>query len=225
MSLDSKILDDYVMLQKRLKEQDKTQTDAKAVVKPSISVGLNTGAKIRAGLGTKPLVAKLILAGTFTSGSTAAQAPTLGYDITASSEYSAFSTLYDEYMVLRADNYLNVYCGTGKGTWVFGFDATDSTALTSTAGGLELFTNSGPIMFGQTIYPTPMTPSGFVKKTFVLPKGPQNNASGSTIIGTWSSTQQARLYGWLKAYVDAPAAGTTIVTYFVELYVAFRCRK
>ncbi len=173
--------------------------------------------------------------GTSSSSAAAAQAPVVAIEPGLSAEFSSFAALFDEYKVFAGKLHWKLTTSNAGQYYDAGvaYDPEDSTAYGGLLTLLPASQRQGPIASGadgNNGNPVSITRHGLWEFPFHCPREPQRvpdsaDVSSRLNTGQWSSTAITDAdYGYLKWYINAPAAGSTTLTYYVELDVEFRSR-
>jgi len=172
-----------------------------------------------------------------TSGAAAASAPAATVVPGSSDEFASLANLFDEYTVVGGEVFYRIFAqntsNTSGAAAAFAYDPINAGAYSSVQQVLPAQQCTGPVSIeygitGSSIVPSPVSPTGWYRKRFVCPKGPQivnPNSTSNYVSGQWVSTgSTAAIFGTFKGYVDALSAGTTTVQVYILADCRFRCR-
>jgi hypothetical protein len=212
---------------------EKEKQSAQSIPRPMHRLLANAVGRRGNGVGMKPMKIWLYLpAVTSTSSTTTAQAPVTSLVPGSCAEFTNLQALFDEYRVEEVKaNYALVasQAGIAPLDWCVAYDAADSTAYGGMVVLLAAQRRLPPMHYtaGGGVSPLAVSPTGFVREwRFRIPKGVIYQ-SGGAVAGsaTWSATSAtSQAYGYLKAYVGAPSAGTTTLEGYVAMLCEFRNR-
>jgi len=211
----------------------KTSADAKTV-DPKVdfvrSAALMKGQLQRSK--NKQVVVKLVGKYTFNTATSTVYNTPIALTPIGIQDWSAFSSLYDICRVKGLVIHQNLTPGAASQngtTWIIAFDPVNAGAYASVADAMTAAHNSGPVVFDPNLNcPSPVTRNGFIRWGLKFPEQKQritDDTTAASIGGGWFATESTALKtGYLKPYVEATSATTSIVTLWVEYTCAFAMR-
>ena len=197
---------------------------------------------IREGYGNKAVKAALWVGPSSVSGSNAAITTASALTITDSTEWAAWSSLFD---LVRTSHFdIHTTCqiafttAAAEFVWACSFDPSDSTALTSQLVVLPAVYKVGPVKVspvanaGTAI--TSISPQSFTENGFINWKArnppptelPNQAANNNNYAGDWVDMATATIVvGYLKPYVPAGGSGAIgAIVHYVECHCEFKFR-
>jgi hypothetical protein len=179
---------------------------------------------------SKVASARMCYSFSFTSGAAAAQTPVLACSPSASPDWAAWASLYDECRVTHAKVRYHVSTSAGTGTLgsdlVAAFDPIEGSALASISNGCVYERHTLTRVGGSTTTNAPFdnSKSFWTLQSPVRSDGARNVTSTAIASGWMSTTDPTDIFGYMKWYIAA-ATGTTTVDGYCTLRVDFRSRQ
>lgn len=236
--------DEWLELKLRAELADEVKTDnsvpEKSVIPPVVPLRGRAHSALRSMRGNKPITAYL----SFFSRTTGIANTPFGFGIPVQpnldSSWTSWQSVFDEMRVVRAEVHWKIVClisatatPTAAPNAVLAYDPS-GIALTSVNAGLEyekFKLLAIPTSKVDNFYSVPMatTPSGFLKMTAVIPKGPQVSETDPLLsAGLWRPTQDSDNYIWGSFVGYVSQGGTSCVLSseaFIRMTVEFRVRR
>jgi hypothetical protein len=224
-------------------DNDNKSSDVTPRVKTVLRQGKGKGGKPGK---LNPIRTKIWVAGDAASSSGTAYNTVINVRPSASSEFTSFAALFDEFKVHGGTIHFATWA-TGQTNAVVDvdgcvvYDPDDNTAYTSVLTALAASQKIGPISISggtdssvagstaRTFAPIPTSRTGYFRFKYKCGPGPHSTTGNSqqVVTGNWCSTNITNTqgdYGYVKPIISA--AGSTVIDfrYYMEMDVEFRSR-